>query len=158
VTYSATAHLDDVAPWQTYGAPEGEALVEIQGNPFAQPKEQLDEAVLAAMENSAANGIVLRFATRSPSARPGWRFIFLFGASPRLNSRDICVHSASLPLEPALRPLQVQAAYCAGDKLISESAGRIGAPGGLGDPALRHLIGRLTFDLTPPPVKADTDF
>jgi hypothetical protein len=157
LTYSTASYVEDVAPWQVYGAPEGEALVEIRGNPFAAPAAQLERAILASMENSLANGLPFRFATHSSRARPGWRFLLLFGVPPTLNSASICVKSQETVIDPAQRPLLIQAAYCAGDRLLAESAGRIAAPKGPDDPVFHALIGRLTFDLTPSPVKSKNE-
>lgn len=131
----------------TLAAANNPALAVIRGNPFAADRD--NAAVLAAMQG-VNFGPRLLF-SQSPRAddRYGYKVILDFGA-PSFGGGPCSLG----PTPPAPRPtaerMDVYAAFCIGDRLLSEAGGSVGGVTGPDDPKLRRLIADLLVALTPP--------
>jgi hypothetical protein len=130
----------------TLAAANNPALAVIRANPFAADRD--NAAVLAAMQG-VNFGPRLRF-TQTPRAddRYGYKVILDFGAP---SPGAIACRLGPSPAVP--RPtdqLDVYAAFCVGDRLLSEASGSVGGVSGPDDPRLRRLIADLLVALTPP--------
>ena len=133
-----------------YAATHGGVLVELLGNPFDAPKEDLEAAVTAAMTGSHF-GPRVDFVTEAPEdfVSP-YRVVLLFDAAPHHTAIKLCKTDPELFEATSGEPVRVHAALCAKRKPLTAVSGRVSAPGGPGDPRFRALIGQITVNLFPP--------
>lgn len=141
--------VDDLYSFLAYGAPEGEAQLDVQGTPF--PKASPDSLAMAAARGftgSVWHGPHVTFSTQARGARPGYRFILAFGASIQTSADALCDGSANFG---GTVSSQAKLVFCADKRAYSEVTGSTGALAGPDDPAFRVWASAMMRALTPPP-------
>ncbi|CAA6603888.1 hypothetical protein MTBLM1_20007 [Rhodospirillaceae bacterium LM-1] len=150
--YAPFQAVDDLDSYLRYAAPEGEAQVEIVGNPFSSSPQALAQGLVQGFAGGVAYGPDLRFSTNSRSARTGYRFVVAFAAPVTATGDDLCRDAANLALSPRAQPVRVKAAFCIQNRAYSEAAGQLGE---ISDPfsaPFRLWARNLMRALTPTPV------
>ncbi|TAN46801.1 MAG: hypothetical protein EPN26_14725 [Rhodospirillales bacterium] len=143
--------VDDLDTFLRYGAPGGEAQLEIHGNPFGVSSEELASGLAEGFKGGVFWGPDLRFSGNSSSARPGYRFVVAFGAASSVAGDKLCRAAATLALTPKARPIRVKIAYCVMDRALSEVSGQIEDADGPRDSRFGIWAWRLMRALTPKP-------
>ena len=133
-----------------YAATHGGILVEVVGNPFDAPSDDLEHAITGAMRGSHF-GQSVAFVTEAPEdfVSP-YRVVLLFDAGAGPGDIRLC---RSDPDSFETRPgevVQVHAALCAKQKPLTSLSGRVSAPDGPEDPRFVRLMRQLTLNLFPP--------
>jgi hypothetical protein len=149
--YSPYRTVDDLSGFLSYAAPEGEAQLEIRGNPFNGSKEALAKGLIQGFNGQVRYGPPLTFATGSKSARPGYRFIVAFGADPNMPGDRLCSRTEAAPQATPQSPFTAKAVFCGGGHAYSEAGGQGGTIERASSPEFRQWAGNLMQALTPPP-------
>lgn len=152
----ATVHspyrkVDNLSSFLTYAAPEGEAQLEILGNPFDTSDQTLAQALIGGFNGGVKYGPNLTFSTRSASARAGHRFVIAFGTTPTLDADSLCGKARPVTLMPKQRPIQARAAFCVNAQAYSEVSGGLGDISGPDHPYFRQWARNIMAGLTPVP-------
>ena len=132
-----------------YAGGPGELWTEVMGNPFTQPKPDLDRAVTDAMYE-AHFGPATRFTTMpGPAGRRSYHVRLMFNG-PETNSMSAC-GAVSAP-QPAYRggDVLIFAAFCRADRALTflrASGDRFTGPE---DPRFQLFIREITIRLFPP--------
>lgn len=131
----------------TLAAATGTALAVIRDDPF--PNDQGNAGVLAAMQGRNLGPRMYFSQTPRPDDIYGYKVVMNFGAATTYGGT-----CSALPTPPSTTPaggpISVSAAFCIGDKLLTDAAGSIGRASGPEDPAFHRLIGDMMVALTPP--------
>lgn len=144
--------VDDLDSFLRYAAPQGEAQLDIVGAPFPTDGDALAQAVIAGFERGVRHGPRLRFSTHSKSARPGHRFLLVFGAERETKADDLCQMAGREPLPFTNPPSpKAKAVFCVGARAYSETSGQTGEIANVGDPGFELWARNMMFSLTPPP-------
>ena len=149
--FSPYRAVDDLDSFLRYAAPDGEAQLDIYGNPFDVSSQALAQALIASFEDGVWHGPDMRFSTRSSSARTDYRFVVVFCASPSLSGDELCKSAKALTLSPAQRPITAKLAFCLKDRDYSEAQGQGGAINDPQSSEFRRWARNLMRALTPPP-------
>ncbi len=132
-----------------YGGALGDFLVDVVGNPFPEPKAEVDRTITDEMYGSHA-GPVTNFTTeRTPRVRPEYRAVFLFNPPRAFNGFWLCDGSRELQAGPTGERLHVIAGFCVGDRTYTEVRASIPAPATSRDPQFRQMVRNVTQELFP---------
>lgn len=131
----------------TLAAANNPALAVIRANPFAADRD--NAAVLAAMQGVNFGPRLLFAQTPRAGDRYGYKVILDFGA-PSFGGAPCSLGPTPSAPRPTAERMDIYAAFCIGDRLLSEVGGSVGGVTGPDDPRLRRLIADLLVALTPP--------
>lgn len=151
--HSPYRRVDDLSSFLTYAAPEGEAQLEILGNPFEAPDPALAAALVEGFRGAVKHGPNLTFSTQSATARPGYRFVVAFGIPVATDAGALCRKTISAPQKILARPVQAKAVFCLDGMAYSEVSGSLGEISGPGDPSFGQWARNMMAGLTPIPVE-----
>jgi hypothetical protein len=128
-------------------AASGTALAVIRNDPF--PTDRDNAGVLAAMQGRNIGPRIYFSQTPQPDDLYGYKVVMSFGGD--LDYRTQCTASPTPPSPtPPGGPISVNAAFCVGDRLLTDATGSIGRASGPDDPNFHRLIGDMIVALTPP--------
>lgn len=128
-------------------AASGTALAVIRNDPF--PADRDNVGVLAAMQGRNLGPRMYFSQTPRPDDKYGYKVVLSFGAGG--GYRGQCTASpAPRAVVPTNGPISVSAAFCVGDRLLTDAAGSIGGATGPTDPRFLRLVGDMMVALTPP--------
>lgn len=134
----------------SYAAGHGGILVQVAGNPFDVPKEDLDRAIARVMAVSHFGPQVPFVTTRPEGFVSPYRVILLFDNQRGYTTVKLCGGDPDA-FEPAWDgKLRVHAALCANEKPLTSVFGDIPGADGPNDPLFQKLIGQITHGLFPP--------
>jgi hypothetical protein len=129
-------------------AASGPSLAVIRNDPF--PTDRNSEGVLAAMQARNFGPKMYFTQTPRPDDRYGYKVVMNFGPSI-YGSGYSCAYEPTPPAStPPSGPINVSAAFCVGDILLTDAAGSVGGATGPDDPRFHRLIGDIMVALTPP--------
>lgn len=132
----------------SYAAGKGAILTDIRGNPFNQPKEQVDAAITAAMYG-AHFGPDVPFVTEKPQDYDSpYRVLVLFDPDERLTPEKLCAEDPK-PSERSEGVIRVVAAFCAQDVHETSVWGTVGQTSGPESEEFRSLVKTMTTQLFP---------
>lgn len=143
-----------------YAAGDRDFLVEVQGNPTADPKVTFDGAVVAAMHGKHGGPPTEFTLAPSERTRSDYRFVLVFGAPQYYGAKSAC---GGVRLD---RPriisgrIGIQAAFCHKERPLSYARVDFGPITGALDPRLAHAVGEATLSLVPrydPDPKGDNE-
>ena len=130
-----------------FAASVGPTLAVIRDNPF--PSDSGNERVLAAMQGQTFAAKLAFTQTARADDRYGYKVVLNFGPS-LYGSEAVC---SVPPTPPARTPptgrIAATAAFCVGDRLMSDSQGAVDGASGPDDPDFRRLVSDLLVALTP---------
>ncbi len=131
-----------------YAASQGAMKVDIIGNPFDGPKEDLERVVTGELTR-AHFGPALDFATSvSPDNRSPYRVVLVFNPASDYSSGTIC-DTPGRATEPSDDRIRVKAAFCSADRAATYTAGRVPVTSRPSDARFRQLIRQLGLALFP---------
>jgi len=146
-------HLEPGYRQQQFGYAAGgrDLMTDIQGNPFAMPKEEFDATVTAAMQG-AHFGRPANFTTApGDSARPGYRVRLLFNGPLAGSGRIVCAgEPAIVGPSPEGGNVRLLAAFCNGPYPLSYLSAHVSGIRDAHDPAFRDFMRDVTTNLFPP--------
>ena len=123
--------------------------MEIYGNPFDVPKQELDQAMTSAM--SGANfGQPLHFTTEPPADLSSpYSLVVLFSPAPNAKANRICGNrdQPTAPNEVGVRAMLV---VCSSDVRISSAVASLDPVSGPDDPAFQRMLKQTLIVLLPP--------
>lgn len=138
-----------------YAAQNKDLLVEIEGNPFSLPAEDVAARVEAAMQPMHW-GFEQAFTprtrlTRKPgtSANPDYHVAVAFAGRALDEPALMCQALLREPTPAQVTPIRARMAFCRRAQLLSTSYGEIEAATGLNDRRFLSLVSRLTRELFP---------
>jgi len=133
----------------SYSATSGGILVEVVGNPFDAPKDELQQAVTGAMTGSHF-GPPVDFVTTPPEDfRSPYRIVLVFDSAHGYTEQKLCREGRSLQPEQG-DSVWAHAALCAADSPLTGLSGRVADVTGPDDPKFGRLISQMTTNLLPP--------
>ena len=132
----------------SYAAGQGAILTDIRGNPFNQPKEQVDAAITEAMLG-AHFGPVVPFVTEKPQDyKSPYRVVMVFDPDERLTPQKLCAEDPK-PGERSEGVIRVVAAFCAQDIHETSVWGTVGQTSGPESEDFQSLVKIMTTQLFP---------
>jgi len=123
----------------TYAASKGGMPVEIKGAAFAGDQPGMDKAVTAGLGRSL-NNVRLPFFTERPEGYTApYRVVMLFNPAEGAALQHLCARD--LPSQgPAGDRVNVTAAYCAADKMVTRVSGHVAGVESPQSPGFRTLV------------------
>ena len=122
----------------------------VVGNPFKQPKAEVDKAVTDAMQGHNQGPTTHFTTTPSDSARAGYRGVVFFNPPINLNSACDPISALSTGAGAATDGrLTTTFAFCSKETLLSEVNGSIPATADPQDTNFRQLLAQMTRTLEP---------
>lgn len=131
-----------------YAARNGEMKTEVIGNPFGDSPD-FSQTVAGYMDG-ATRGAPVKFSLQ-PQGRGSAPFhvVVAFNPPASATSDDACAQRIP-PSTLRNGTVQVLAAFCSGDVVMSEAGGRAGGIAGSNDPKFRSLVRQVAYALIPP--------
>jgi len=141
-----------------YSATSGGMLVEVVGNPFDAPKDDLEQAITGAMTGSHFGPRVNFLTTTPEDFRSPYRIVLVFDSTQGYTQSKLCSESQSIQPEPG-DTVRAHAALCAADSPLTGVTGQVRDVTDPSDPKFRQLISQITTNLLPPsnPDRRDSD-
>ena len=131
-----------------YAAGKGAILTDIRGNPFNQPKEQVDAAITEAMFG-AHFGPDVPFVTEEPQDyNSPYRVLIVFDPDVSLTPEKLCAEDPK-PGERSEGVIKVVAAFCAQDIHETSVWGSVGQTSGPESEEFQSLVKIMTNQLFP---------
>ena len=128
-----------------YAAVDRDFLTEIYGNPSTASKTVFDASVIAAMRGNA-RGLPTNFTTNpSANAREGYRMVMVFSGDPYFGGAAVCGDIAGSSLKPIAGRVEVQAAFCYKEDVLS----LVHVAYAKGSPAMADAITQVVLNLFP---------
>ncbi|HEY5597779.1 MAG TPA: hypothetical protein VIK47_03140 [Kiloniellales bacterium] len=133
-----------------YMASRGGLPTEVWGNPFKAPDEQVHAAVRQTMERSHFGPDFPFLAEKPQGFASPYRMVVVLDSKTTYAYHQICA-GVSPPSGPKGDGgnVRVAAALCAGDSMVTGTAGWASGVGGPDDPAFVALIAQVTHELFP---------
>lgn len=134
-----------------YAFSAGEALADIQGDPFGGDHGAFVARVVEAMQGRTP-GAVAQFVTRLSTPNPhGYRVVIVFNPADSGLPGRICRQTTPVapPVAGPPHRIYAEAAFCRGGGDLTTARGWLDEAKGLDDPQLRYLAGDLTSALFP---------
>ena len=132
-----------------YGAAPGEMKAVVVGNPFPVPKQEVDQAVVDAMQRNH-NGPMTHFSTNpGPEAHKDYRIVMAFNTPTAFQPENLCKAPDTIPSGKDVKDLKLLAGFCVGDTLYSRakvSATSISSPS---DPRFKGMVQTAMRELVP---------
>lgn len=153
VTVSRVDHANQYDPQQAAAAGGGDRQMQVVvlGNPFDTPRPELENAVIASMQSSAAP-VPLNFAITPENPDPSrpYRVVLAFNAEGLRDPGRLCAATDGLATAAATGgTLSVMAAFCATDAYLSHGIARASDVSGIDSKAFDDMIFQLTTSLFP---------
>jgi len=134
-----------------YAAGGRDLRVDLQGNPFAMPKDEFDSAVTDAMQGAHFGQPTNFTTTPRDSAREGYRVRLLFNGPTASSGRIICAgEPAVVGPSPESGNVRLLAAFCNAEYPLSYLSAHVGGIRDAHDPAFRDFMRDVTTNLFPP--------
>ena len=132
-----------------YASTRGGILVDVTGNPFDAPQEDLEQAITQSM-TGAHFGQTIAFVTTPPEdfAVP-YRVVLVFDAAQHHTELKLCRFDHGIAPQTGDK-VRVHAALCANESPLTAVSGEVGEASDPGDPRFRQLIRQITVNLLPP--------
>ncbi len=132
-----------------YASTRGGILVDVTGNPFDDPQEDLEQAITQAM-TGAHFGVRVAFITTPPEdfASP-YRVVMVFDAAQNHTNLKLCRFDHGIDPQTGEK-VRVHAALCTNESPLTAVSGEVGEASDPGDPRFRQLIRQITVNLLPP--------
>ena len=128
-----------------YAVSDRDFLTEIHGNPGGGSKEAFDSSVIAAMHGNA-HGRPTNFITKpSATTREGYRMVLVFSGEPYMSTGAVCGDVDTASLMPASGRVEIQAAFCYREDVLSEV--HVAYP--KGSPSLESAVTQVVLSLFP---------
>ena len=146
-------HLEPGYRAQQFGYAAGgrDLKTDIQGNPFAMPKEEFDATVTAAMQGAHFGQATNFTTTPGDSARPGYRVRLLFNGPAASSGRIVCAgEPAIVGPSPEGGDVRLLAAFCNDQYPLSYLSAHVSGIQDAHDPAFRDFMRDVTTNLFPP--------
>ena len=141
-----------------YAAGGRDLKTDIQGNPFAMPKEEFDATVTDAMQGAHFGQPTHFTGTPGASARPGYRVRLVFNGPGASSGRMLCGGDpAIVGPSPEAGNVRLLAAFCNDEYPLSYLSAHIGGLQDAHDPAFRDFIRQVTTNLFPPQNRQEQD-
>ena len=141
-----------------YAAGGRDLKADIQGNPFAMPKDEFDAAVTDAMQGAHFGQPTHFTTTPGDSARQGYRVRLLFNGPGASSGWIVCAGEPAV-VGPALESGNVRllAAFCNGDYPLSYLSAHVSGIRDAHDPAFPEFMRQVTTNLLPPQNRQEQD-
>lgn len=134
-----------------YAAGSRDLKTDIQGNPFAMPKEEFDATVTDAMQGAHFGQPTHFTTTPGDSARPRYRVRLLFNGPLASSGRIVCAGDpAIVGPSPEGGNVRLLAAFCNGPYPLSYLSAHVSGIGDARDPAFRRFMRNVIANLFPP--------
>lgn len=133
----------------SYSATSGGMLVEVVGNPFDAPKDDLEQAITGAMTGSHFGPRVDFVTTPPEDFRSPYRIVLVFDSAHGYTESKLCSESGSIQPENG-ETVRAHAALCAADSPLTGLSGRVADVSGPDDPKFGQFISQITTNLLPP--------
>lgn len=141
-----------------YAAGGRDMKTDVQGNPFAMPKEEFDAAVTDAMQGAHFGQPTNFTATPGDSARPGYRVRLLFNGPGASSGRIVCAgEPAIVGPSPEAGNVRLLAAFCDGPYPLSYLSAHVSGIRDAHEPAFRDFMRLVTTNLFPPQNRQEQD-
>ena len=137
---------------QAYAGAGRDLLTVVYGNPFGGDQAAFAGAVTDAMQGRNWGQRINFTTSPGADARLTYKVVLLFDPPATLLGQHLCSESAET-LASGPKPgegIGVLAAFCRGDKALTEIMGYISSASGPEDAAFRELAGQVTLGLFPP--------
>ncbi len=100
--------------------------VVVRNNPYGVPKEDLDKAVIDAIQGKITYMITNFTTTPGESARLQYRVEFMFDAPINITGRTLCNRELDLPTPtPTAGRTEILGSFCLRDQVVSEARGTV---------------------------------
>ncbi len=100
--------------------------VVVRNNPYDQPKEAVDKAVIDAIQGQITYMITNFTTTPGESARLQYRVEFMFDPPINISGRSLCNRELDLPTPtPTAGRTEILGAFCLRDQVVSEARGTV---------------------------------
>jgi len=141
-----------------YAAGGRDLKADVQGNPFAMPKEEFDATVTDAMQGAHFGEATNFTTTPGDSARDGYRVRLLFNGPGASSGRIVCAgEPAVVGPSPESGNVRLLAAFCNGDYPLSYLSAHVSGIQDAHDPAFRDFMRQVTTNLFPPQNRQEQD-
>jgi hypothetical protein len=141
-----------------YAAGGRDLEADVQGNPFAMPKEEFDATVTDAMQGAHFGQPTNFTTTPGDSARPGYRVRLLFNGPGASTGRIVCAgEPAIIGPSPEAGNVRLLAAFCNGPYPLSYLSAHVSGIRDAHDPAFRDFMRQVTTNLFPPQNRQEQD-
>ena len=134
----------------SYAAAHGGVLVEVQGNPFEVPKDDLERIIVRVMARSHFGPDVAFVTTPPDNFVSPYRVVLLFDSKLGYTALKLCGYDAEANPPQTNGVLRVHAALCANEKPLTSVSGYLTQESSPDDARFRQLIGQITTNLFPP--------
>ena len=141
-----------------YAAGGRDLKADIQGNPFAMPKEEFDATVTDAMQGAHFGQPTHFTTTPGDSARPGYRVRLLFNGPAASSGRLVCGGEPAI-IGPSSESGNVRllAAFCNVDYPLSYLSAHVSGIRDAHEPAFRDFMRQVITNLLPPQNRQEQD-
>lgn len=146
-----------------YAASGRDFRTEIHGNPSAVPKAAFDAAVVAAMQGKTRGTSTNFSLTPSASMRDGYRVVMVFSGDRLVGGAAACREVDAGALAPVTERVELQAAFCFEERVLSQAHVRFASFSDPQDPGLDSAVSQAVLhlfprrDLTMQPDQSDRD-
>lgn len=139
-------------------ATTGGMLVEVLGNPFDAPMDDLEREITGAMDGSHFGPHVDFVTTPPEDFRSPYRIVMVFDSERGYTLQKLCGQTKSIT-PAATDSVRVHTALCAAEKPLTGLTGWVAEAQSPEDPKFRRLIAQITTNLLPPfnPDRRDGD-
>jgi hypothetical protein len=132
-----------------YAATRGGILVDVTGNPFDAPQEDLEQAITQSMTGSHFGPRVGFLTTPPEDFVVPYRVVMVFDAAQNHTDLKLCRFDHGIDPQ-AGEKVRVHAALCAKESPLTAVSGQVAEASGPGDPRFHQLIRQITVNLLPP--------
>jgi hypothetical protein len=150
-TYAARVYVEGLREYVQYAAAAGPILTVVRGTPFGTSQAAIEAAVVEAIDGAPL--VISPHFTADPAAapRPDYRAVFVFDPPDGATARAACADRVRPePADAASRAgVRVLAAFCGGERVLSEVTGEARSVSGLDHPDFRALLRQTVRDLLP---------
>ncbi len=101
-------------------ASERDFLVEIHGNPSGKPQAAFDASVIAAMQGTSGGRLTNFTTTPSANTHESYRLVMAFSGDRYMGATAICGDIDSASLVPVAGRVEIKAAFCYRDDVLSQ--------------------------------------
>jgi hypothetical protein len=134
---------------EDYAARFGAIRVEVLGETFGVPPDRFASLVVAQMREAGHHPEKTMFTTEaSRETDPRFKIVMMFNPATAVSGDGLCNGAQQREPRPA-GSVKLLAAFCGGNALISESAGRAGRITRVEDPQFHQLVEAVTQGLFP---------
>lgn len=143
---------------RNYAAAHGLAT-ELIGNPFDAPESELRRAVTETIRTSHLGQPFRMLDDDDADRRSPYKVVLAFDQRPGYGLCRTAPSDATPAATDGTGDIRVYAAFCARDRILTSTRGRVTGATGPDDPRFRRLISQVGFELFPPfdETKRDND-